>query len=74
MRSNLPQAKTISLLRLSMLFRPRRKVPQGFMVESSGTAPESNTLIPNRVYRHSSEEHEHYNKISLKMQYPPENR
>ncbi len=49
------RAKTMSLLRASILFRPRHKILllQDLMVEAPGTAPGSATSIPQSVYHHS---------------------
>jgi len=48
----------MSLLRASILFRPRQKAVHyksgfGFLVEAPGTAPGSAPSIPQGVYRHS---------------------
>lgn len=49
------RAKTGSLLRTSILFRPQKpsQIRGPEMVETPGTAPGSVTSIPRSVYRHS---------------------
>lgn len=48
------RAKTVSLLRASILFRPRHTTRHtGGLVEAPGTAPGSAASIPQSVYRHS---------------------